>query len=520
MINHDAHPDTLFENAVSMHRQGQLGPAESLYRQVLDQVPNDVEALCNLGLIVSEKGRYSQSIELLQKAITIEPRRPLLYVNLGSVLHKISCYDEAEQAYLHCLELDPDYLEAYKRLSLLYSELGKLDKAQESLDQAIQRHQDVSLYSLKAMNFMAAGKFDEARLCYRRVLEEQPNNATALRMLVQLKKYRQVDDDVEKMIALLGSPQTSVGDRINLCFGLGKVFEEIGDYDTGFEYFRQANQLKRGSLQYDASHFDLIVRKSIETFNEAFFRKNQDQGSDDDTPIFIVGMPRSGTTLVEQILSRHPQVFAAGELEDLKNVLFYSSAAIDLAQYPDAAGKLDAIKIRGLADIYLDKLRRHSDKPHVTDKMPRNFIYLGMIAVMFPRAKIIHCVRDPVATCLSCYQQIFSAGQLFSYDLVELGKFYLGYRELMRHWHEVLPGRIYDIEYEQLIQNQQIESRRLLDACGLKWDERCLDFSRSERSVITSSVQQVRKQIYNDSLKRWLPYRKHLQPLLEVLGIE
>ena len=201
-------------------------------------------------------------------------------------------------------------------------------------------------------------------------------------------------------------------------------------------------------------------------------------------------------------------------------MLFYSSAAIDLAQYPDAAGKLDAIKIRGLADIYLDKLRRHSDKTHVTDKMPRNFIYLGMIAVMFPRAKIIHCVRDPVATCLSCYQQIFSAGQLFSYDLVELGKFYLGYRELMRHWHEVLPGRIYDIEYEQLIQNQQIESRRLLDACGLKWDERCLDFSRSERSVITSSVQQVRKQIYNDSLKRWLPYRKHLQPLLEVLGIE
>jgi len=520
MINHETHTDSLFQKAVDLHRRGQLGAAESLYRKVLDRVPDDVEALCNLGLLVSKNGRYIQAIELLQKAIAIEPQRSLFYVNLGSVLLQISRYDEAERAYLHCLELDANCIEAKKKLSHLYISRGQLDKAQELLDQAIQRHKDSNLYSLKAINFMAAGKFDEAQQCYRRVLEDQPYNATALRMLVELKKCQQVDDDVEKMVALLDSPQTSVDDRIHLNFGLGKAFENVGDFDTAFEYFRQANQLKRSSLQYDASQFDLFVEKSIETFNETFFRKYQNQGCDDDTPIFIVGMPRSGSTLVEQILSRHPHVFAAGELEDFRNVLFYSSAAIDMAHYPDSAGKLDAGRIHTLATSYLEKLRWHSDKPHVTDKMPRNFLFLGMIAVLFPRVKIIHCMRDPVATCLSCYQQSFGAGQFFSYDLVELGKYYLGYRKLMDHWHEMLPDRIYNIEYERLVQDQKVESRRLLAACGLEWDDRCLDFSRSERSVITASVQQVRKDIYTDSVKRWQTYRKHLRPLLEVLGVE
>lgn len=518
MINHDA--DALFRNAVTMHRQGQLGQAESLYRQVLAKTPDHVEALCNLGLIVSETGQYNQAIELLQKAIAIDPRRPLFYVNLGRVFHQISQYQQAEQAYQQCLALDPDNLEACKRLPRLYIDQGKLDKALELLDKAVQRHQDGGLYSLQAIYFMAAGEFDKARQSYRRALETKPDNANALRMLVKLKKYQQVDEDVEAMIALVGSPRTSVSDRIQLCFGLGKVFEDIGDYDTAFDYFRQANQLKRNSIRYDVSHFDLFVNKSIETFDAAFFEQHRNQGSEDDTPIFIVGMPRSGTTLVEQILSRHPQVFAAGELEDFKNVLFYSSAAVDLTRYPDVVRELDADRIHALADLYLEKLRWRSDRPRVTDKMPGNFLYLGMIAVLFPRAKFIHCLRDPVATCLSCYQQPFSTGQFFSYDLVELGKYYLGYRKLMQHWHRVLPGRIYDIEYERLVQDQQVESRKLVEACGLEWDERCLDFSRSERSVITASVQQVRKQIYNDSVKRWLPYRKHLQPLLDVLGVE
>jgi len=306
---------------------------------------------------------------------------------------------------------------------------------------------------------------------------------------------------------------------MHLGFGLAKAHEDLGHYEKSFAYLLEANTLKRRSFKFDMEDAERRFRHLTELFEPSLYARLQGSGSPDQTPIFIVGMPRSGTTLVEQILSSHPQVQGAGELPWLKEIIENAFGAIDDDAFYDRVREADIETFSRIGAGYAGRLRERSDgAAFVTDKMPFNFQFVGMINLVLPKAKIVHCRRDPLDTCLSIFKNYFSEGNHFAYDMGELGRFYNLYRGVMAHWETVLPGRVFDIGYEDLVSDQETGSRALLEYCGLEWDDACLAFHKTDRTVVTNSSAQVRKPIYRDSVRSWKRYEDQLAPLIEALG--
>jgi len=307
--------------------------------------------------------------------------------------------------------------------------------------------------------------------------------------------------------------------RLFLDFALSRLAEQGQRYDEAFRYLTAANRLARKQTHYDVARMEVFFKDTRTVFSREFFARRTGFGLLDRTPIFIVGMMRSGSSLVEQILASHPDVHGAGELTDLKQIIYYFDGALNLQAYPDQVPDLGADQVAARAREYLRRLRdRGGEALRVTDKMPGNFRYLGMIHLLFPRAKIIHCRRHPLDVCLSCYRLYFSGAHPYAYNLRELGHYYRLYEGLMQHWHNVMPGAIHDIQYESLVADQEAETRRLLDFCELPWHSGCLDFHKSERAVMTASLSQVREPIYHSSLQKWQAYEACLGPLIEALG--
>ncbi len=291
------------------------------------------------------------------------------------------------------------------------------------------------------------------------------------------------------------------------------MLDDCKRYEEAFEHYRKGNAAKRRLVRFDADHYRAWVARIREVFTAAFFAERAGLGEPSERPVFVVGMPRSGTTLVEQILASHPAVFGAGELRGI----FESVCALEDragAAYPGFVPALDEAAIRGAARRYLDALRSvDADAPRVTDKMPTNFFHLGFIALMFPGARIIHCRRDAMDTCLSNFVQLFREGHYYAYDLGDIAAYYRGYQGIMAHWREVLPIPMHEIQYEALVEDQERISRELIDYMGLEWDARCLDFHRSDRAVRTASNWQVRQPLYRGARKRWEHYAKQLTQL-------
>jgi hypothetical protein len=325
------------------------------------------------------------------------------------------------------------------------------------------------------------------------------------------------------MRAVLRRPGLPPGDAVVLHFGLANLRQRAGDYDAAFDHFRQGNAIRRGLFEKTGTAFDPAAHRRridwlIRTFTPEYFRQVEGVGVGDESPVFIVGMPRSGTTLVEQILSQHPQVFGAGELRDIDRLAEELTGPIMAAGGDGAAlARLARQKGQDLAQRHLQRLiQLGGGAVRVLDKMPINFLHLGLIATLFPRARVLHCRRDPLDTCVSCYCQYFHALN-FTWDLADLGNYYRQYERLMAHWQTTLPLRLLDVSYEELVNNQEAVSRRLVDFCGLDWDERCLAFYESRRPVHTQSTLQVRRPMYASSVGRWKRYEKHLQPLQDAL---
>ena len=303
-------------------------------------------------------------------------------------------------------------------------------------------------------------------------------------------------------------------------FALGKALEDVGDYQRAFQHLLQGNALRRREITYDEADCQEMFRLIAELFDSELFDRFRGVGDPSPVPIFIVGMPRSGSTLVEQILASHPQVHAAGELTNLFRVVeTVSDSAGRPIPFPRCVSALDADGFRRLGQAYLASLPLiAAGKTRITDKMLGNFLDVGLIHLMLPNARIIHMMRDPVDTCVSCFSKRFSTGQAFSYDLAELGAFYRCYHELMAHWRSVLPaGALLDVSYEDVVDNLEEQARRLIDYCGLPWDDRCLSFHENRRHVTTASNVQVRRPLYRSSVARWRRYEAYLQPLLAEL---
>ena len=359
---------------------------------------------------------------------------------------------------------------------------------------------------------------DEARALYRRALAGGQDDLKARYNLVLIDKIAASDENFSSLARTWqaqcsGDIDLSCDQQIWLHFALGKCYDDTADYAAAFSHFSAGCRLKRAGIVYSADDFSAQVSRIIRLFDRDTLARLRGAGDPSELPVFILGMPRSGTTLTEHILASHPDVFGAGELSTLMDI------AGQLGQRLSDA-RLDAVTLAAWGARYVAELKTHApDALRITDKMPANFLALGLIHLMLPNAKIIHVRRNPADTCVSCYAQLFTDGHEYSYDLTELGRYYVDYARLMEHWHSVLPaGAFLEVAYEDIVADQQAVTRRIVEYCGLPWSDDCIAYYMSERDVRTASAMQVRQPMYTSSLGRWKNYREFLAPLFDALG--
>ncbi len=485
------------------------------FRKVLARAPDHVPAHANLADSLMELERYDEAWEVIDRALKIRADSPVAERSLGGACFRLCRYEDAVDCYRRALAVEPAEFRNHLGLAMALRYLGRAEEALAAYDKAVTlRPDDPDILRSRGHVLSDLGRLDDAAAAYRRSIHLRPA-ARTYELLASVRRHTRYDADIRAMEALHDRPTTSPDERMIYAFGLGKAFEDLRDYDKAFGFFAEANRQRRSIKPYSIASDEEFFRRLRSTFDAEFLTQRQGLGRSDATPIFILGMPRSGTSLVEQILASHPMVHGGGELPDLPMIC--TAALRDL---PASVARLRPADWQRLADHYLARLRVRSDsKPHVTDKMPFNFLRIGMIAIMLPNARIIHLRRDPLDTCLSAFKYLFAtAGMEWSYDLADLGRYYGLYRGLMEHWHRVLPGRIVDVRYEDLVANPEPAIRGLLSAVGLPFDAGCLSYHQAKHSVRTRSAAQVRQPIYGSSVQAWKRYEKHLRPLLEALG--
>lgn len=514
---------------VALRRQGQLEAAEVAFREALRFNPRHVDARCNLGAVLHRRGHLAEALARLEEAVRLAPRHAQAHNDLGGVLLACARPEQAEPHLREAIRLRPAFAEAHSNLGLALRDLHQTDEAMHCFREAL----GISPGYAKARNNLAyaleiQGQMDEARSEFQQTLRGDPDNAMALTGLSRLAaagRHRLSDAEVGKIRELAARQDLPLDDLSRLHFALAWIADEAGAYDEAFAHCRRGNELRaevdrrRGAVFDIAAHRDFVDR-IIATFTPAYFERVRSFGVDSKLPIFVVGMLRSGTTLVEQILASHPLVHGAGELPDLERLARSLPERLGGPErYPDCVARLDAATARAVAEEYLQTLKHLAGEAiRVVDKLPFNFMHLGVIATLFPKARIIHCRRDRVDTCLSCFFQNFADPQPFTLDLGLLGQYYREYERLMSRWTKVLPLPVFELRYEDLTADQETWSRRLIDFCGLEWDERCLRFHETRREVRTASTLQVRRPMYGSSVGRWKRYAGHLRPLLEALG--
>jgi tetratricopeptide (TPR) repeat protein len=453
--------------------------------QAVRLAPRDADAHYNLGLALSDTGSFQKASEQYRAALSCNPNHGLAANNLGTALEKMGDDKGAEECYTRATRINARHAEAQNNLGALLSARGELDRA---------------------------------RACFEAAIAADPSFVHAHYNLSTLKKYVPGDLHLKALEEISRkSADLAPAVRLRFCFAIAKAYEDVGRYDESFAAYAEGNLLKRATFQYDEAKFAQGIARVRSHYDAAFAAKPA-KGCDDETPVFIVGMPRSGTTLLEQIISSHSAVHGAGELHDLGQAISDVMGANPEGDYMEWLPQAGADKLQAIGQAYVDRLKaRDPGALRITDKMPGNFYYIGLIRKILPKAKIIHSLRDPVDTCFSNYSRLFSETMPFAYDLGELGRYYRRYRALMEHWHAVLPGSVLDVKYEDLVRDQEKQSRRLIEYCGLPWEEACLDFHRNERPVKTASIAQVRKPIYTTSVARCERFGKHLDPLRAAL---
>jgi len=514
---------------VALRRLNRLDEAEAAFRAALRANPNHVDARSGLGAVLHKKSRLPEALALLQDTVRLAPTHAQTRNDLGGVLLGLHRAEEALPHLQEAIRLRPTFHEAHANLGMALQALGRTEEALPYLREALRinpayaRGHDHLGHVLETQ-----GKLDEALVEFQESQRLEPNNALALAGLSKLAvagRFQLDEAMLRHMRQLAEAPNVLPDDRCRLLFSLAGWLDKSKAYDEAFEYYRRGNELRKeidrvGGGANDLATQRMVVDRLIAYFTPDYFRRVAGFGSDSELPVFVVGMMRSGSTLTEQILASHPAVHAVGEAPDIPRLLGVLHQRIPGTEdYPDRLNRLDAPTALSVAEEHLQRLRQRGGAAlRVVDKLLFNYLHLGVIATLFPRARVIHCLRDPVDTCLSCYCQNFAQSYLFKLELRDLGLYYREYERMMAHWTKVLPIRMHELHYEELTANQESETRRLLDYCGLEWDERCLNFTEAERTVKTASILQVRQPMYRSSVGRWRRYEKHLQPLLEALS--
>jgi tetratricopeptide (TPR) repeat protein len=501
---------------LSLAALGQRTEAVASYRQALALNPSYVEALNNLGDVLRDLGERREAVSLYARAIEVDPGRADSHCNLGSVLFEFRRIDEATASYRRALALQPQYALAHLSLGTALRQQGRATEAEASCQAALANDPNyVEALTLLGELRADQGKFSEAEELFQRAIANKPDSPFAFVSIATHRKMTSDDTAWLQGAEALLAKRLPLGHEISLRYALGKYFDDVRQFDEAFSHYRQANELtKRYGSNYDRTKLTQRVDQIIGSFDAAFMRQSRARASTSELPVFIIGMPRSGTSLTEQILASHPAVFGAGELP------FWDTAFV---AYKEAVLKSDigANLIPGVANDYLGRLTALSGGARrVIDKMPANFMYAGLIHAAFPRARILHMQRHPIDTCLSIYFQNFFNMGPYANNLDNLAYYYGEYVRITNHWRAVLPATtLLEIPYEALIEDQEGWTRRMLDFIGLPWDPKCLDFHQTERVVITASKWQVRQKIHAASAGRWRNYEKFLGPLQRLIDL-
>ena len=503
----------------ALKQQGRLERAIQAYHRATEINPDYVKAYNNLGLALQKQGELEEAVQAYHRALEISSNDANIYNNLGNVLQEQGKLELSIQAYRFATEINPNYPQAYNNLGNIFRQQDRSEEAIQAYQQAIGIDAGYAEAHGNLGNLLRElGRLEPAIQAYRKVLSINPDTVATHYMLAKTKEHGSYDHEVCAMEALLENPSITNLEKVDLYFALGKAFEDLTMYERAFNFFSIGNKTIRGTIEYDISQDEDFFKRLMNTFSKPFLDRHSGCGFDDDTPIFILGMPRSGTSLVEQILSSHNKVYGAGELYDLQQAILTSNPKIAYHRFPDHLDQLDWNEFAQFGINYVKRLREYSHHAyHITDKIPANFLYIGMIKLILPNARVIHCQRNPIDTCLSCFKNRFALGHRFSYNLQELGKYYQLYKQLMSHWNDVLPDYIFHFQYEDLIADQEKQTRLLLEYCGLEWEESCLLFHQTERLVRTMSSLQVRRPLYSDSVGLWRKYEGQLQPLISML---
>ncbi len=550
------HVEETFQIAWGLHTDGKLCEADRLYQFILAQRPSHYGSLFRLGLLRAQANKMDEAVHLFGRAVAAEPKSADALGWFGIALAALDRHDEALASYQKALSIDPEHAVIHNALGLALRRSGRIEQAIFHFERAIAIKPDfasahftlaailhglgriseaathyqkvvaVQPHNYRAHNdlgivFNILGRIEDAARAYEKALQFAPRETMIHHNLAHLRRFTPGDSrlaPLEKLaedIAALDAKS-----QIFLHFVLGKAFGDLGQYERSFRHLREGNSLKRAQLAYDEEQVLSLLQLIRTTFTREVMQQKSGGGCHSDTPVFVVGMPRSGTTLVEQILASHSKVYGAGEVETFDQVIgkFRSQNNI-AAEFPGMVSAMSLEALCHLGSHYVELTKSAAPAmERIVDKLMGNFKNVGLIHLALPNARIIHVRRDPVDTCVSCFSLLFTGDQSFTYDLGELGRYYRGYATLMEHWRSVLPhGVMIDVQYEDLVADLDGQARAIVDHCGLEWEDACLAFHKTERQVHTASAVQVRQPIYRTSVGRWRHYENFLRPLMEAL---
>jgi tetratricopeptide (TPR) repeat protein len=503
---------------------GRLAVAERMLKDHLKRAPTDVAAIRMLAELATRLGRNADAENLLARCLELAPGFDAARHNYVVVLQRA---EKAAEALVEIDRLlareprDPTYLNLKAGILV---QIGEYAAAIELYARVLADFPQLAKVWLNQGHVLkTAGRRADSIAAYRRSIALMPHLGEAYWSLANLKTFRFDADDVDAMSAQLARPDLADEDRLHFHFALGKALEDREDYAASFDHYAEGNRIRRAQLRYDPDLTSKSVARQKALFDPAFLTNRRGFGADAPDPIFIVGLPRSGSTLIEQILSSHSMVEGTMELPELLTMVRLLGGrrkADDVSHYPEILRDLDEARFRELGESYIEKTRIHrkTGKPFFIDKMPNNFLHVGFIHAILPNAKIIDARRHPLGACFSGFKQHFARGQPFSYDLGDLGRYYADYVDLMAHVDRVLPGRIHRIFYERMVTDTEAETRRLLDHCGLPFEDSCLRFYENARAVRTASSEQVRQPIFQEGIDHWRHYEPWLDPLKAALG--
>jgi len=503
--------------------QGKLSKAEDLCRDFLKQRPHHVEAMRLLAEVGMKLNILHDAEFLLESALKLEPENDLLRVDYIEALRKRQKIEAAHTEVLALHNANPNNVHFESLYAVLCMQMGLYDKALELFDRVLTKvpGDPVTLTS-KGHALKTCGNTAAAVISYKAATQSSAAYGEAWHSLANLKTVKFNDQDIGKMLAQLEGDNLKFMDRVYINFSLGKAFEDAEQFDQAFSHYAAGNKVKKGQTGYDAAQMTDEFEYQKKVFSDQFLKSTQGFGHSAADPIFIVGLPRAGSTLLEQILSSHSQVDGTLELPNvlsLVNELRRGGNMTGDNLYPSILETLDNSKYREFGETYIADTQVHRQSaPFFIDKMPNNFRHIGLIKLMLPNAKIIDARRHPLGCCFSGYKQLFAEGQAFSYDLADAGTYFRDYESLMDFWQEAFPEQILHVQYEDVVNDFEVQVRRILDYCGLPFEEACLSFYKTERAVRTPSSEQVRQPIYRGGIDQWKNFESHLGPLKEALG--